>query len=224
MHDINGRWELEKATLEIAAREQQWIGFDLHDGLCQELAGIAFGVQSLQRASIQCGLVDPSELGNITRMLQQAVRHARVLSRSLYPVPSHPSGLAMALGKLASDTSDLHKIECKLECAHPVEVRALDAAMHLYRVAVGALREAVLYGKADRVVIGLARDKDLIMLTITDDGLPLGDRFKHDMILHVIQHHSRIIGATLQLQDGPDARGVRVACEFHSSEMKKRLK
>ena len=40
--DITEREQLEKAILEISAREQRRIGQDLHDGLGQHLTGIAF--------------------------------------------------------------------------------------------------------------------------------------------------------------------------------------
>ena len=40
--DITEREQLERALLEISAREQRRIGQDLHDGLGQHLTGIAF--------------------------------------------------------------------------------------------------------------------------------------------------------------------------------------
>src|SRR5580658_3983970 len=40
--DITERKQLEKAILDISAREQRRIGQDLHDGLGQHLTGIAF--------------------------------------------------------------------------------------------------------------------------------------------------------------------------------------
>ena len=40
--DITEREQLERALLNISAREQRRIGQDLHDGLGQHLTGIAF--------------------------------------------------------------------------------------------------------------------------------------------------------------------------------------
>ena len=40
--DVTEQKRLEKAVLEISAREQRRIGQDLHDGLGQHLTGIAF--------------------------------------------------------------------------------------------------------------------------------------------------------------------------------------
>ena len=47
--DITERRRLEKEIMEISNREQQRIGQDLHDGLCQELAGIELMCQVLEQ-------------------------------------------------------------------------------------------------------------------------------------------------------------------------------
>ena len=47
--DITERKRLEKAILEISAREQRRIGQDLHDGLGQHLTGIAFMSKVLEQ-------------------------------------------------------------------------------------------------------------------------------------------------------------------------------
>ena len=40
--DVTERRRLEREILEISTREQRRIGHDLHDGVCQQLAGIGF--------------------------------------------------------------------------------------------------------------------------------------------------------------------------------------
>ena len=47
--DITERKRLEKEVLEISEREQSRIGQDLHDGLCQHLAGIEFQLLGLKQ-------------------------------------------------------------------------------------------------------------------------------------------------------------------------------
>ena len=45
--DITERKRLEKEILEISNREQRRIGHDLHDGVCQQLAGVAYRIDIL---------------------------------------------------------------------------------------------------------------------------------------------------------------------------------
>ena len=54
IRDITGRKRLEKEILEISEREQRRIGQDLHDGLCQHLAGIELMSQVLEQ-KLACG-------------------------------------------------------------------------------------------------------------------------------------------------------------------------
>ncbi len=49
VRDITRRKNLEKEILEISGREQRRIGQDLHDGLCQHLAGIGFMGKVLEK-------------------------------------------------------------------------------------------------------------------------------------------------------------------------------
>ena len=49
IRDITERKRLEKEILEISDREQRRIGHDLHDGLCQHLAGIELMSQVLEQ-------------------------------------------------------------------------------------------------------------------------------------------------------------------------------
>jgi len=51
IRDITERKRLEKEILEISDREQRRIGQDLHDGLCQHLAGIELMSQVLAQKS-----------------------------------------------------------------------------------------------------------------------------------------------------------------------------
>ena len=56
LQDVSERKQLERAILEAVNREQYRIGNDLHDGLGQELTGIALmlrGVAGRVRANIR---------------------------------------------------------------------------------------------------------------------------------------------------------------------------
>jgi PAS domain S-box-containing protein len=48
--DVTERFRLQREVLEISEREQARIGQDVHDGLCQQLIGVAFNANSLQQA------------------------------------------------------------------------------------------------------------------------------------------------------------------------------
>lgn len=220
IRDLSERRQLELEMLDVSEREQQRIGHELHDGLCQELSGISFAVRALQQKAEVYQSVDPAEVATVTSLLQDAVRHTRGLARGLRPVDPQPNGLYVALGQLAIDESERLGISCRFEAPDIVEVRPPSTATHLYRIVQEAVREAVDYGKADRVVIALAQRRRSIVVSITDNGTRLSEdgRYRHDMmVIRMMQHRSRVIGAKLQLSEGPGGRGVRVICELQLS-------
>lgn len=119
--------------------------------------------------------------------------------------------------QLAAGTSDNSGVKCIFETGSLVAVRQPKVATHLYRIAQEAVREAVGRGKADRIVITLASNRRSIILTVSDNGVsrPADRRSHHGMVLRMMQHRARVIGAKLQLRDGDGGRGgARVVCEL----------
>lgn len=214
VRDISDRKKLEAEILEVSEREQQRIGHELHDGLCQELAGTAFVVQSLQQRAAE-GPVDPSELGRVTQMLQEAVRHARGLSRGLYPVEPQPDGLTVALSQLAANASDFFKVHCEFKQTCPVHLQDATRATHAYRIVQEAVREAIRRGKANHIVIELTEKRGCCVLRVSDNGVDLSvdERYAEDMLLRMMRHRAKVIGAKLEIA-ARRGGGVSVVCEI----------
>ncbi len=215
INDITQRKQLEKEILDVSEREQQKIGRDLHDGLCQELAGIAFLVQTMQQKLEGGGTVKASEAAVVAGLLQEAVRHARGLSLGLSPVEPQPLGLSVALQRLAANTCDTCKVHCTYEGIQSLNLPDPSVTTHLYRIAQEAVRDAVRHGKAARISIDLRDNDRRITLSVVDDGADLspGGRFGEDMVLHLMRHRARTIGAKLFVESCPSL-GTRVVCEL----------
>jgi signal transduction histidine kinase len=98
-----GRQELlEREVLEIAEREKQRLGRELHDGLCQSLAGIAALSSALSRSLAAGGQPGPAAAADeIVRLLNEAIGEARDLAHGLSLISSNDSGLVGNLETLA---------------------------------------------------------------------------------------------------------------------------
>jgi len=186
----------------------------LHDGLCQELAGIAFLVQSMQRTLEASGTCTPAQAAQVTGLLQDAVRHTRSLSHGLYPVEPQPNGLSVALQALADNTADVFKITCSFRSPDSVEMQDASIATHIYRIAQEAVRDAIRHGKASRISIELARKRHAIELKILDNGIRLSQdgRLHEDKVLWMMEHRARVIGARLHVKQC--SAGVEIRCEI----------
>jgi signal transduction histidine kinase len=72
--DITERKQLEKAILEISAREQRRIGQDLHDGLGQHLTGIAFMAKVHEARLAETNSQETDAAAKIVRLVNEAIQ------------------------------------------------------------------------------------------------------------------------------------------------------
>lgn len=205
---------LEEELLNASSREQQRIGQDLHDSLCQQLAGIEFQnsvlVQQLSKApEVQ------AEAARIGELIRNATKQARTLARGLSPVEIEPNGLMSALNSLAVNATNLFRVHCSFECPHPVLLENRASATHLYRIAQEAIGNAVKHGQAKTVAIILKRVDGELILTVKDDGLGFSQdgRAIEGMGLRIMEYRADMIGAMLRI-DSVKGKGTTVACRL----------
>ena len=206
------RIRLEQQILEISDREQARIGQDIHDGLCQQLIGLAFSANSLQQSLVTQGRSEAGVARKICHLLDEAITEARSVCRGLYPVRLETEGLVPALEELARTTSERFKVECVCE----VESRQLQCnivtATHLYRIAQEAVNNAVKHSSGRCISIHLHGGEGAIELRIQDDGhgLPAESERHAGMGLHIMDYRARRIGGVLDI--GSNGTGTLVVC------------
>jgi PAS domain S-box-containing protein len=221
IRDITERKQLEKEILEISEREQRRIGQDLHDGLCQQLTGIAFLMQALQQKLANAGSDNASQASQISSLLKEAVTQARNLSHGLYPVDPQPDGLMLALRELASSVRTFFNIDCILQCPGSVMIADNSAATHLYRIAQESVQNAIRHGKASRVTIELLTTRNGVQLSVLDNGVgfPKPDQLKSGMGLRTMNHRANVIGATFSIARLPKG-GTHMTCDMPITQKK----
>jgi PAS domain S-box-containing protein len=216
--DITERKRLEREILEISNREQQRIGHDLHDGVCQQLAGIAYRVDILADQLQEKNFPEASEAGRIGGLVNEAITQTRSVARGLFPVHLEESGLVLALEDLAANATNLFKIKCDFAGNGPAPVLENGVAAHLYYIAQEAVLNAVKHGKAARVALSLKHAGGHYELSVQDDGSGFepGNGSSKGMGVRIMQYRARTIGATLDLKSAP-GNGTRITCIFYPS-------
>jgi PAS domain S-box-containing protein len=205
---------LEEELLKASSREQQRIGQDLHDSLCQQLAGIEFQNSVL----VQLLSKKPeaqAEAARIGELIRNATKQARALARGLSPVEIEPNGLMAALNSLAINAAGLFRVRCSFECPEPVLLENRASATHLYRIAQEAIGNAVKHGQAKTIVIILKRVDGELVLTVKDDGAGFSQdgRAIDGMGLRIMEYRADMIGGMLRI-DSLKGEGTTVACRL----------
>lgn len=216
--DITERRRLEREILEISNREQRRIGHDLHDGVCQQLAGIAYLVDILGDKLQEQGAPESVEAEKIVALINDANAQARNVARGLFPVRLEENGLVSALEELAHGASDRFKINCHFKCEAPPVMVDNEVALHLYFITQEAVLNAVKHGAATEVEVSLTPGGSRFVLTIADNGagFQLAGDNRTGMGIRIMRHRARVIGATLALKSAP-GRGTQLTCEFNPS-------
>lgn len=215
--EIAIRTRLERELVSISEREHRRLGHDLHDGICQELAGIHFAVEAIMK---QVGKDSPMrrQMKSIAEAVHRATHHTRLLSRGLAPLELENGNLIFALEELAADIQSLFQIECILESNGCVSTFDPHICSNLYRIAQEAVQNAIKHGKATQIRIGLdCRSREGVM-TITDNGHGIrshSDAEGNGMGLTIMKHRAELIRGSVNLLSH-DGGGTLVHCVFRT--------
>jgi PAS domain S-box-containing protein len=212
-HDVTERRELERELIEISERERQRIGYDLHDTLGQQLAGIAFLSKVLAQRLATHHAADATRAAQIVTFVNQAMEQARTLAGGLAPVTLETYGLVFALQELATSVEALFHCTCKVSSHHAIHITDHAVAMHLYRIVQEAVNNAIKHGKAQQIMITLSAWQGHMTLMVRDNGVgfPTDVAKRRGMGLRIMHHRARMIGASLEVQPGAHG-GTCVIC------------
>jgi len=164
------REALLASAIEASTEERRRIASDLHDGVVQDLAGVAFGLAPLAEDADRRGADgDARVLHNSIDHLRQGVRDLRTLLVEIHPPSLESAGLEAALNDLLSPLK-ADGILTELHVDDSATATSGRDAL-IYRVAREALRNVQEHAGADRVRIELTRpEPETTRLVVADDG------------------------------------------------------
>jgi len=221
--DITERKRLEQEILDVSSRERQSIGRDLHDGLGQELTGIALMLRSLAtRFQHECA-AGVAGINEVVSLVNQSIETARSLARGLLPVRTESGGLPFALRELAARSRDLYGLTVNFRAEIWPDITLSEtSASHLYRIAQEALTNAARHGQAAKVDILLMANRNTFLLRITDDGVGIVAGPAKPVVgmgLKIMRYRAGMIGAKIEIIAGvPKGTVVRVSGEQPSRQ------
>lgn len=209
--EIARRKGLEGEILEISDREQQRLGQELHDGLCQHLTAVAFMARSTALRLKNHRVIEVSDIEKIAELVNDAATDTRNLSRALHRVDIDSAGFLTALQDLVD--REIWKTPCRLEIKPPFHIDDDAVASHLYRIAREAVINANKHARAREIVVALVCSRKGTVLTVTDNGvgLPNTQNSARGLGFHIMKYRARAIGGRLEIEC-PQKGGTRVAC------------
>src|SRR5882672_9227382 len=199
--EIAMREQLQRELLQISEREQERVGHDIHDSLCQHLTGTALAGQVLAEG-LESDSKEADDAFRVVALIEEGISLARNLARGLNAAELSNNGLSAALSDFATNTSDLFNISCRLECPKPFLIDDIHTAVHLYRIAQEAVGNAIKHGEAKNVIVQLEDSQSGKLLRVMDDGIGLPPIHINGrgMGLRIMSYRSELIGAKLDVR------------------------
>jgi signal transduction histidine kinase len=163
------RERLLRQAIDSSDQERRRIASDLHDGIVQDLAGVAYQLAG----SAQQGAVPAATstlLEHSARQVRESITSLRSLLVDIYPPKLAEAGLPAALSDLMTAASirglvthcDVEGVESELP---------LPATRLLYRAAREAVRNVVAHSQARQASMTLASRGGVATLDVVDDGV-----------------------------------------------------
>jgi signal transduction histidine kinase len=169
---MKARDTLEQAIVAAVEREHKRFASDLHDGVCQQLAGVAMMLEAtLPRVTSDVA----TDIRSIAEHIRRVTLDARRLALGLAPIAVERAELAGALALLKLDVEALGRARVAVsveECFS--RGLPLDMAANLYRIAQEATANAVRHSGASHIYISADICDKVLFFSIQDDGCGLG--------------------------------------------------
>jgi signal transduction histidine kinase len=171
---VKRKSSLEQAVVDAVEREHRRFASDLHDGICQELAGIAMTLDSMRP---RVGADASTEIQSVSERIRRVTLDAQRLALGLAPIAVERAGLAGALALL--------KLEAELQRGPAITLSVeerithglpLDMAVNLYRIAQEATANARRHSGASQINISLEVRSEGLLLAVQDDGCGVGTK------------------------------------------------
>ncbi len=157
------REALLQQALDASDAERKRIASDLHDGVVQTLAGLAFSL-----AARGSGKTEDPQLLEAAKTLRSSVTDLRTLMIEIAPPDLGETGMDGALRKLL-EPLPARGIEVELDAATATHLPP-DKTSLVFRVAQEAIRNVVNHSQATKVVTTLRYVDGTVTLQVDDNG------------------------------------------------------
>jgi signal transduction histidine kinase len=200
----------ETRCREAAESEVLRLSINLHDDICQRLAGISMFCKSLIPSA------DPRlALPDLSAMIDESLSLIRRYAHNSFPAEPE-GGLEKALDELCRTVAKQSGRPCVFSwAATPLPDSARfnpTQEIHLYRITQEAVQNAVKHSGATRITVEARSESGVFTLTISDNGS--GTAAPHDGIgLRSMRHRAEQLGATFSF-DSSEKGGTCVRVEI----------
>jgi PAS domain S-box-containing protein len=198
----------------VREEERKRLAYDLHDAVGQGMFAMLLGMTSL-RDRLTSDTKAAKTVSGLCTECSSLIQDVRKISQGLYPFALEQFGLCAALRQFASIYSG-SGVRLSVQCSK--DIHCLQLPNHVgivfYRIAQGAVSNAIQHAKPKRVEVRLRRRNRQLTLTVRDDGCGFQSNTGQGIGLISMREQAQAIGAELSIASHPGQTVVELRLPF----------
>jgi signal transduction histidine kinase len=200
--DLSETKALESECLRVSEREQSRIGQELHDDLCQVLAGLSCLMRVVEARVARRVPEEVPALREINQQLIEAMDRTRALTHGLFPAGLKSRDLRAALEELGLQLGTRFGLKVTVRARGQCPEHDDAQIRQIFRIAQEAASNALKHGRATELVFALETRPGLIVLEVRDNGCGLATEpaVSNGIGLHIMRQRAAQLGGTVTLR------------------------
>lgn len=210
------RMAVEAEVLRISEIERQRFSNDLHDDICQRLAGISMLCRCYSNNDSP---VKKEEMVELAELISDTLQVTRQYAHNSYPVELESLGMNHSLNNLCNSFATSSGINCKYEWDVSKSIK-LDkiCKLNIFRIIQEALHNILKHAKASNVLVSVKSEDKKIIVQVIDDGVGFvlkSDETKKGIGLNSMEYRANQIGAKFVIkQNKPKGTCVQITVKI----------
>ena len=216
--DITKRVKAERqiiaTILSTEDKERSRISKELHDSVGQTLSAISLHLDSLSKIR-DLSDTEVSKIKNIENLLKEAIAESRSVSHNLMPPALTDLGFTFAVENLLNSLAGVGETKFSFHSNESDIIISKEIEFALFRITQEAINNIIKYAEATETTIQYLIFKDLISLSIEDDGKGFDMKIankNHNFGLNSMKTRAASIGGELTIDTTPGkGTGIQVS-------------
>jgi signal transduction histidine kinase len=203
------RIAVEAEVLRISDLERRRFSADLHDDICQRLAGISMFCKSLAAQDAPAVF-----LPELSELIDETLIRTRRYAHDSFPMDLDAFGLREAVAGLCDSVSREGGLRCSLswEAPDPLPLNR-NQEINIYRIIQEALQNVLKHSGAELVRVKLFAEGSLLLLQVKDNGKGMGKgqrRGREGLGLRSMEYRAHQLGAEYRLRSRKGSTTVEI--------------
>lgn len=214
IRSVNEEKRLQWESMRVSESERSRIGQEIHDDVCQVLAGINYLVYVMQKRLLTENAAMAAEMGKIAHEIQEGLERTRCLAHGLVPAKLNFASLPQALKEIARQAKARFALATEVHFEVKAPVLPQEKLLHIFRIVQEAASNSFKHGGATRFRVTLTMQDEWYVLTAEDDGCGLPDHSHQaeGIGLNVMSNRAQLLGGWLDVANLPQGGAVVRLC------------